>query len=257
MKLDRREDLGSFLAKLERRAPLSAATREAFLALPATVVNVPANRDIAREGGAPGPAFFIKSGVVSRYKTLRNGSRQTLSFNISGDLTGLHHALVAMVDNGIRTHVDSEIITVDTADMLKLAATHFELARAFWLDALAEAARVREWVVNIGRRDARSRTAHLLLELATLHDSAGLADNMRFHFPVTQNDLADALGLTSVHLNRVLQWLRRAGLIRTQERLIIIEDRKALTTLSGFDDGYLHLKAIPDITKFGIPDTST
>jgi CRP-like cAMP-binding protein len=232
--------LSRYLDKMERRAPLSPAAREAFLALPKQVREYEAYRDIVREGDRPVRASFVESGLVSRYKTLRNGARQIMSFHIPGDLVDLQSALIVVADHGMRAHGNVRTITVAHHDLLNLAADFPEIARAFWFDTLIDAAIFREWTVDIGRRNSRERTAHLLLEMATLHDDAGLLVDDTFNFPITQNDLSDAVGMTPVHLNRVLQWMRRECLIRTHGRAITIENRVELQTLAGFDRGYLH-----------------
>jgi CRP-like cAMP-binding protein len=239
MATDASADLKLFLAKLERFAPLSNRARDAFLKLPAQVREYPENSDVTRERSDKLDVFFIQSGLLSRYKTLQNGSRQTVSFDIPGDLTGLEYALVRTSDHGIRTHCKARIVTVANTDLLNLAARHFELAQAFWSYAVADAASLREWIVNVGRRDARGRTAHLLLELAIRHQSANLVVGWTFHFPVIQQDLADALGITAVHLNRVLQWMRNQKLISTDNRSITINNARGLEKLSGFDGSYL------------------
>lgn len=232
--------LAKYLAKIERRLPLSIPAREAFLSMPGEVRSFPAYRDIIREGERPDRASFVESGLVSRYKTLRNGARQILSFQIAGDLVDLQSALVVIADHGVRSHCATRIVTVGHGDILRAAANYPELGRAFWYDTLLDAAIFREWTVNLGRRTSHERTAHLLLEMAALYTSAGLAKDDTFDFPITQSDLSDALGMTSIHLNRVLQSLRRDRLIRTHGRTITIENRTALTALAGFDPRYLH-----------------
>lgn len=232
--------LSKYLAKIERRTPLSPPAREAFLALPGELHDFAAYRDIIREGERPHRASFVESGLVSRYKTLRDGARQIMSFHIPGDLVDLHSALIVIADHGVRTHCVTRTVTVGHADLLRLAARYPELGRAFWFDTLIDAAIFREWTINVGRRKSHERTAHLLLEMAALYEDAGLVTGDTFEFPITQNDLSDALGMTSVHLNRVIQSLRRERLIRTHSRSITIENRPALTALAGFDPSYLH-----------------
>jgi CRP-like cAMP-binding protein len=163
-----------------------------------------------------------------------------MSFHIPGDLVDLQSALVVVADHGVRTHTATQIVTVAHADILNLAAHYPEIARAFWFDTLIDAAIFREWTVNVGRRNSHERTAHLLLELAALYEAAGLVTDDTFDFPITQSDLSDALGMTSVHLNRILQSMRRERLIRTHARSITIENKAALVALAGFDPGYLH-----------------
>ncbi len=233
-------DLAKYLAKIERRVQLSPEARAAFLAIPTEAEDHPAYRNIVNEGDRPKRASLVDHGLVSRYKTLKNGLRQIMSFHIPGDFVDLQSAMIVVADHAIRTHCPTRIITVAHEDILMLTANVPELARAFWFDTLVDAAIFREWTLNVGRRNSRQRTAHLLLELSALYDAAGLVVNETFHFPITQNDLADALGMTAVHLNRVLQSMRGDRLIRTHSRFITIEDRTKLTELAGFNAGYLH-----------------
>lgn len=232
--------LTKYLAKIERRTPLSAPAREAFLSMPGQLHDFGSYRDIIREGERPVRASFVESGLVSRYKTLRDGARQIMSFHIPGDLVDLHSALIVIADHGVRTHCVSRTVTVAHADLLSVAAHFPELGRAFWFDTLIDAAIFREWTINVGRRKSHERTAHLLLEMAALYEDAGMSTDDTFEFPITQNDLSDALGMTSVHLNRVIQSMRRDRLIRTHARSMTIENRPALTALAGFDPTYLH-----------------
>jgi CRP-like cAMP-binding protein len=237
---DQTTSLGKYLAKLERRLPLSPEAREAFLAIPTQARDYAPYQDVVREGDRTGRACLVETGMVSRYKTLRSGARQIMSFHIPGDLVDLQSVLVVVADHGIRTHTATRILTVAHSDLLNLAARYPEIGRAFWFDTLIDASIFREWTVNIGRRSSRERTAHLILELATLHEAAGLVEADTFDFPITQSDLSDALGMTAVHLNRVLQGMRKDRLIRTHGRSITIENKAELKALAGFDPTYLH-----------------
>lgn len=232
--------LAKYVLKLERRTPLSDAARAAFLGIPSVTKKLSAYRDIVREGDRPLRACLVESGMVSRYKTLKSGARQIMSFHIEGDFVDLQSALIVVADHGIRTHTPTTITTVAHVDILHVAAHYPELARAFWFDSLVDAAIFREWTVNLGRRNSHERTAHLLLEQAALHAAVGLLHDDTFDLPITQSDLSDALGMTAVHLNRVLQSMRRDRLIRTHSRSITIENRPELEALAGFDAAYLH-----------------
>ena len=232
--------LAKYLEKIERRSPLSSSARDAFLSMPGEMQEFAPYRDIIREGDRPQRTAFVDTGLVSRYKTLRDGARQIMSFHIPGDLVDLQSALVVIADHGVRSHCITRIVTVAHEDILRVATHYPEIGRAFWFDTLIDAAIFREWTTNVGRRNSRERTAHLILEMATLYEDAGLLVDETFEFPITQNDLSDALGMTAVHLNRVIQSMRRDRLIRTHARSITIENRSALTGLSGFDSGYLH-----------------
>jgi CRP-like cAMP-binding protein len=182
----------------------------------------------------------VQSGLVSRYRTLRNGARQILSFHIPGDMVDLHSMLIVVADHGIRAHTATTIVSIAHNDLLAVAARYPSLARAFWFDTLIDAAIFREWTVNVGRRNSRERTAHLLLEFASRFRMAGLMSDNSFDLPVSQADLSDALGITAVHLNRTLQWMRGQRFIRTHSRSVTIENWPGMVALAGFDPVYLH-----------------
>ena len=235
-----RSSAARYLAKLERRGPLSDEARDALLALPAHSRTYETYRDIVKEGDRPTHCCFVETGLVSRYRTLRSGARQILSFHIPGDMIDLQSALVTVADHSIRTHVSTKVLMIGHRDILEIAANYPEVARAFWFDTLVDSAIFREWTVNVGRRNARERAAHLLLELATRFAAVGMVKDDTFELPISQNDLADALGMTPVHMNRTMQWLRGEQLIRTHLRKITIEDMPAMAELAGFDPAYLH-----------------
>lgn len=229
-----------YVAKLERRGLLSAAGRDALLALPIRRQTHEAHRDIVREGDRPEHCCYVETGLVSRYKILRNGGRQIMSFHIPGDMIDLPSAVVMVADHSIRTHTQTSILSISHRDILELAADFPDIGRAFWFDTLCDAAIFREWTVNVGRRDARERTAHLLLEFAYRYKVIGALENDQFDLPVSQLDLSDALGMTAVHLNRTLQWLRKERYIRTESRMMAIENWPAMIKLAGFTANYLN-----------------
>ena len=229
-----------FLRRIEARHPLSPDARQAFLDLNRKVETIPVNCDIVREGERTIRCALIESGFASRYKALPGGGRQINSFHLPGDMVDLQSALVLVADHGIRTHAPTTILTFDCNDILQLANDWPEWGRAFWFDTIADASVFREWILNVGRRQAVQRIAHLLLELAARFEAIGMSDGRKFTLPVTQQDLADAAGLSPVHTNRSLQKLRESGLIRTYGRTIIIEDVDAMRRMSSFTRLYLH-----------------
>ena len=232
--------IARYVAKIERRSNLPPEARKALLALPVRNRRFGTYQDIVREGDRPGESCFVLEGLVSRYRTLPNGSRQILSFHMPGDMIDLQSALIIVADHGIRTHMPTVLVAIPHEDILRVAAEHPAVARAFWFDTLVDAAIFREWTVNVGRRSTRERAAHLLLEFAVRSEAAGLSSGSGFELPVSQNDLADALGITPVHMNRTMQWLRGERLIRTHMRTVEIEDWEAMVKLAGFDPVYLH-----------------
>lgn len=229
-----------YLSKIESRRALSDRARKAFLALPLQQQSYEIYRDILKEGDRPTRCCLIVEGVVSRYKVLKNGSRQINSFHFAGDMVDLHAGLLTIADSSIRTHTPTTIITIDCESILDLAAKYPEWARAFWFDTLVDSSIFREWTLNIGRRTAAARVAHLLLEIAARLEQIGQSDGRTFFLPITQSDLADAVGLSAVHTNRSFQQLRQSGAIRTNGRNVVIEDYPAMAFEASFDPVYLH-----------------
>lgn len=229
-----------YLGKIDRTGLISPEGRTAFLAMSAQRVAYRANQDIVREGERTQRSCLVESGFVSRYRTLRSGERQIVSFHIAADMIDLSSVLVVVADHGIRTHGPVSVATVAHHEVLAIAAQFPDVARALWFDTLVDAAIFREWTLNVGRRNSRQRTAHLLLELATRCKAVGLLIDNSFELPMNQAELADALAITSVHLNRTLQWLRGERLIRTHARMIEIENWPAMISLADFDPTYLH-----------------
>lgn len=240
--------LSRFIIKLDQRGGLSTQAQSALRGLPTRARSFKIHQDIAREGDRPTHCCLIATGLVSRYRSLRSGSRQIVSFQIPGDIVDLQSLLVVVADHGVHTHTATTVLMIAHDDLSNIAAEHPDVARALWFDTLVDAAICREWTTNVGRRDARQRLAHLLLELAVRFKAAKLMAVETFELPLTQADLADATGMTAVHVNRTLQWLRGERLIRTDGRTLTIENWEAMRTLAGFDTTYLHLEG-PRIPK--------
>jgi CRP-like cAMP-binding protein len=232
--------IAKFVARLDRCGPLSDAGRAALLALPTQTKSWSIYQDIVRDGDRPKRSCMVETGLVSRNKVLRDGSRQIVSFHIPGDMVDLQSALVVVADHSIHTHMATTIVSVAHEDILDVAEKYPEIGRAFWFDTLLDAAVFREWTVNVGRRNSRSRTAHLLLELAARYETIGLLQDDTFPLPISQADLSDALGMTAVHLNRTLQWMRGERYIRTHRQTMTIEDWDEMRQLAGFSRDYLH-----------------
>jgi CRP-like cAMP-binding protein len=183
----------------------------------------------------------VISGFACRYKVLRNGSRQIVALLVPGDFCDLHVAILGTMDYSIATLSPCTIADLSRATVLDLTEQYPRIGRALWWATLVDEAVSREWLVNIGRREAPQRMAHLFCELLMRFQAVGLADGDSCPFPLTQVDLADALGLTPVHVNRTVQALRQAGLIVLQKRRLAIPDVDSLKMFCDFDPEYLHL----------------
>lgn len=229
-----------FLAKLESHASFSEEERRLVLSLPYTIVDYPAGRHLFREGDRATTCSIILSGYACRHKVLADGSRQILAIHVRGDGLDLQNAVMVLVDHNIQALSEVRAALVPAEAISQLAGESWAVARAMWIETLIEASIQREWTVNVGRRDARGRIAHLICEIGMRNEAAGLADRNCFTLPVTQEQLADATGLTSVHVNRVLQALGAEGLMERDRRLLKIKDWSRLSEVAGFDAGYLH-----------------
>jgi CRP-like cAMP-binding protein len=233
------------IRKFESRAPLDDSDRAALLALPHRALTLEPTAYIVREGERPQRSCVILSGFAFRHKLTVDGARQIVSVHIPGDFIDLEGALLNVADHNVQALTRCEIACIPREAVRGLILSHPRVAMAMWVDTLIDGSVFREWVVNVGRRDARSRIAHLLCEFARRLEAAGLVEDYRYELPVTQEQLADATGLTSVHVNRTLQGLAREGLIERNRRFIGIPDWEALRRVAGFSETYLHLDQVP------------
>jgi CRP-like cAMP-binding protein len=181
------------------------------------------------------------SGFAIRQKLAGNGGRQIFALTMTGDLADLPNALLGTADHNLQalTHVEAAMIPVEA--ILNVAFARPAVGRAMWSETLVDASISREWALNVGRRDARTRTAHMLCEFSLRLEMAKLGERCSYEIPMSQEQLGDALGLTSVHVNRVFRQLRDDGLIRTTGRRIEIGDFDALAAIGDFDSTYLHI----------------
>jgi CRP-like cAMP-binding protein len=182
----------------------------------------------------------LLQGLAFRQKILSDGSRQIISFHIPGEFLDIQNCLLEVADHNVQSLTRSLVGVVPKEALLAVMNARPGVRRAVWLDSLLDASVFREWVVNVGRRDATQRIAHLLCELSLRLKAAGLEEGPTFDFPITQEQLADATGLTSVHTNRTLQRLRKDGLIALSTSKLTILDWDALAEAGDFSERYLH-----------------
>ena len=205
------------------------------------VREVEADQDIVRQGGRPLFCPFLLEGFACRFKLLADGQRQIIAFHIAGDFSDLASSLIDRLDYGIMTLTAARIVALPYAIILEWMAHRPALARAFWNIGQLSNAQLAEWVVSAGRRTAQQRTAHLLCELVERMRHAG-ATGDTVSFPFTQAELADALGLTPVHVGRMLQSLRAERTIDVSNGLLSILNWRELKQAASFDPSYLHLR---------------
>jgi CRP-like cAMP-binding protein len=231
------------LAKLDSVADVPQADREALNDLCRDAREMGARRNIIREGERPDHVHLIVEGWAARYKLLPDGARQITAFLLPGDFCDLHVTILGEMDHSIATLTPARVAYIRHGEMDALAARP-GLARAFWWATLVDEAVLRAWIVNVGRRDALEAIGHLLCELHVRMANIGLAAGGTFELPLTQEEIADALGLTPVHVNRVLQRMRSEGLISLKRSALEILDVARLQSVAGFSANYLHIERI-------------
>ncbi len=202
---------------------------------------VAARRDLIREGDPPRSVFLVLEGWACRYKTLPDGRRQVVGLFMPGDICDLNIYILKAMDHNIGAITALRVAEVPRDEFERLMIEHPRITQALFWDELVTVSIQREWTLNLGQRTAYERIAHLLCELFIRLRTVGLTDGNSCHFPLTQVDIADASGLTAVHVNRTLQELRRDGLIELQAKRLAIPDLKALQNAAMFNDNYLHL----------------
>lgn len=212
-------------------------------------------QDLVRHGDRPDAVHFLLSGWACRYKVLDDGKRQILAYLLPGDVCDLHVSLLSRMDHHIGLLSDALIAAVPADEVHAMMDMHREIERALWCSTLADAAILREWLVTAGRRDAFSAVGHRLCEIRHRLKAVGLVDkDGAFDLPLSQEELADSLGLSSVHVNRVLSRLRARELILADRRRMTLTQPERLAEMTGFDASYLHPCSWPrdDMRKSGL-----
>ena len=229
-----------FVQKLSGLAALSAEDAAALLQATSKPRRYGAKQDLIREGDQPGPMFVMLDGWACRYKILPSGSRQIMAFLMPGDACDLHIKLLAEMDHSIQAITTANVATVSREQMTTLMRDHPNIASAMYTAQLVDEGIMRAWIVSMGRRSSLERVAHLICELYLRARNIGLTGGGAFALPLSQLVLADALGMTAVHINRVLKELRIAGAMALTRGSVTILDPVRLVQIAGFDENYLH-----------------
>jgi CRP-like cAMP-binding protein len=235
-----KEILAPTMRKLEKRFPFSPEDRTAFLEMPVTVKRIEAGGYIVREADIARNCCVLLTGFAYRHKIVGNGARQILSIHIPGDMVDLHNSFLGIADHSVQMLTAGQVALIPAKAVQDVAYSHPAIGRAMLLETLVDGSIFREWIANVGRRDARTRVAHLLCEFAVRLQASGESKGRNYSLPMTQEQLADATGLTSVHVNRMIQSLRQSGLISTDKRSVTIENWDALAIAGDFNTAYLH-----------------
>jgi CRP-like cAMP-binding protein len=231
-----------FLRKLDSVHALDDDDCEAIDRLPLHISDIKADQDIVREGDRPSRSCFLMSGLACWTKITGAGKRQILSFQVPGDLPDMQSIHLSTLDSTLTTLAPSRIAFVQHEPLRDICERRPNVASAFWRMTLIDAAIFREWVANVGSRQAYGRVAHLLCEMVVRYGAVGLTDNYACDLPITQTELADATGLSGVHINRTLQTLRQRKLIRWKDSRFEALDWPRLKQAGDFDATYLHLR---------------
>ena len=204
---------------------------------------VGSHKNIIQEGDTPTDVRLILKGFACRYKMLPDGSRHIMAYLIPGDFCDLHVFILKAMDHGISTLSPCTVVDIPRQRVLELTERP-SIARALWWAALVDEATLREWLVNIGGRSAEKRVAHFLCEILVRLQAVGLVNDGAYEFPLTQTILGETLGLSTVHMNRVLQSLRMENLMTLSHKKLVVPDIEKLKQFSGFNPNYLHMQNI-------------
>ena len=210
-----------------------------------SVIAFASDQDIVREDECPTSCNLLLEGMVCRYVGLPNGKRQILSFHTPGDVFDAQSFMIEKMDHNVGTLTACKVAVLPHAVMKQMTEQNPRIARALWKDTLVDAAVFRQWIVNVGRRDAYQRLAHIICEIYTRLDVVGMATDATIMWPLTQAELADATGLSTVHVNRTFQQLRAEKLIDLQRGKLQVLDWAGLERAGEFDPKYLHITQLP------------
>ena len=228
--------------KLRARDEVTPEEEEALRGCIAEVKEVPAHRVIVRANEELSCSVLLVDGFLARYKDLRDGQRQITELHVPGDFADLHGFTLKRLDHNITTLTACRIALASHDKLKALTADYPHLTRILWFSTNLDAAIHREWEVSLGRRTALARVAHLFCELYQRLKIVGMTQDHMFELALTQTDISECLGLTSVHVNRTLRALREAGLLEFRGRKVKITDPKGLAEVAEFDPRYLYLE---------------
>ena len=239
--------LRRFLDRLLRRSQLSPDEQAAIVNLSSHAFRTKTGDEIVSPGKKVEHACLVVDGLVGRIDQIANGRRQITALHIPGDMCDLHSIVCPVPVWRLEALTTTTILRIPHHDLREAALTYPAIALAFWRDTTADASIVAKWIGNLGIREAHSRLAHLLCEMGIRLEQAGLNARTEFSLSMTQSQLGDALGLTSVHVNRMLKQLRDEGLIRTDRSAIHVADWDGLAAAAEFDLAFLLME--PQVSK--------
>jgi CRP-like cAMP-binding protein len=233
--------LRDFVSRLLVHSSLNKDETDAINNLDGCVVEVPARTDFMGQNDHVDYCCLVTEGLVAGFRQMKSGARQIIGFNIPGEMTNLQSLVNPTAGWGMSALTKTKVLRIAHADLRRLAVHHPGITVAFWRNCVADASILAEWVVNVGRRNATARVAHLLCEMALRYEQARQGSRRSFVLPATQPDLGDATGLTSVHVNRTLSVLKDRFIVSKQAGRVTIHDWDALVATAGFNPAYMML----------------
>ena len=233
-----------FFSMVSVRDDLSRAERDAIMSAAGETRSFEAGSDLVGQGDRPRFSTLVVSGMTARYSTVEDGGRQITGLHIAGDFVDLHSFPLQLMDHAVTAITDSKIVTFPHTQLLAITENFPHLTRVLWMLTLLDGAIHRQWMVTKGRLTVEEQMAHLFCEQFVRAQMAGIAEDERYPFPLTQMQFADALGLSIVHTNRTLQRLRRTGAVEWEDDTVQINDWPLLRELGQFDPTYLHLEKL-------------
>ena len=233
------------IRKYQARDQLTEEEQQVLEEAVRQVKEVGPDQDLVREGSRPTESILLLEGFAARYRDLASGKRQITAIHVPGDFVDLHSFLLRKMDHGVSTMTTCTVAYVPHERLKAITETYPHLTRILWLSTLIDAAVHREWIVSMGRLSSVGHLAHLLCELYVRLEKVGRAEDGNYRLPLTQTELGDVLGLSTVHVNRSLQELRASGAVAWRGDLVTILDWKKLQEIAEFDPLYLNLSQEP------------
>ncbi len=225
------------------RVALSDSDKAAVLELPSEINQFARNRYIIKDGQTSEYCTVPVSGLAFRYKITSKGSRQIVAVIYPGDIIEFHQVFSGVTDHSVQALTQCDVAFIHQVAFRALVFTRPAIANALTINTLIDASIYREWIVNIGRRDARAKVAHFICEFASMLDAKSTEPSQPYRLPMTQEQIGDAVGLTGIHVNRTMRGLIKDGLLQQAHRVITIPSWDLLKAESGFNRRYLNLEA--------------
>jgi len=230
------------IAKLETLGPLSADAISALFNLPHAIREIGRHKVVLQESDQPANIYLLLDGCVVRSTVTPNGGRQIMSLHIPGAVLNIQNLFLSRIDHTISTLVPTTVALIAHRDIQNLLEAHPVVGLRLWHQTCIEAAISRKWLTSVGRRSAHASIAHFISEFVVRMRAAGRCEGNTCDFPLTQSELGDALGLSTVHVNRTMKKLREAGLVTWHHQSLTVHNWEGLNKIADFDDAYLELR---------------